>query len=284
MNTEDVSIVRAPRTKDRPYFSMCRATAQDERLSWEARGVLAYLLSKPDDWQVQIPDLQQKCGRDKVRGILQELIDGRYLVKSQEHDPETGKFLRNHYQTYETPFTENPSTVEPSTVNPPITYKRKKQNTDTHSPKPPKGAGKTAKPSAEELFRIEYEQYFTLAEALRAPFLKMDVPAKNTPRSALVDYLEAAKQLAPCGATPDEIPALYAYVKERARREEWKTFGVKALVKYYPDFKAQAYQVSSVNAGDWQLTPAPALPDVNLSLEDRQRMVESTRKQRIGGV
>src|SRR5258707_13097107 len=42
-------IIRASR-KNQPYVMISRTTAQDSTLSWAARGVLAYLLSKPDDW------------------------------------------------------------------------------------------------------------------------------------------------------------------------------------------------------------------------------------------
>jgi hypothetical protein len=133
--TDDIKTIRAPHTKQRPYFSMNRNSAQDDRLSWEARGVLAYLLSKPDDWQVQIKDLQQHCGRDKVRSILNELQEFNYLEVEQVHD-KLGKFARNQFRIHETPFTEKPLTAEPLTANPPLTYNRKKQNTEKDSPAP----------------------------------------------------------------------------------------------------------------------------------------------------
>jgi hypothetical protein len=131
--TDEVNTIRAPRTKDRPYFSMARTTAQDDTLTWEARGVLAYLLSKPDNWQVVVSNLQQKCGRDKVRKILKELTDAHYLEVEQVHDNK-GKFARNQYRVFETPFTENPSTVSPSTANPPLTDNREEQITELDSP------------------------------------------------------------------------------------------------------------------------------------------------------
>lgn len=115
---EEIRTVRTPKTGDRPYFSMARETAQDNRLSWEARGVLAYLLSKPDDWQVMIADLQQNCGRDRVKKILKELEDCCYLKIHRRQHGESGKFTHNEYQVYEVPFTENPSTAKPSTANP----------------------------------------------------------------------------------------------------------------------------------------------------------------------
>jgi len=136
--TDDVKTIRAPRTKDRPYFSMARATAQDNTLTWEARGVLAYLLSKPDDWQVMIKDLQQNCGRDKARTILKELQDHKYLSVEQVHDAK-GKFSRNQYRVFETPFTENPSTVYPSTGNPPLTDNREAQTIELEKDTAPDG-------------------------------------------------------------------------------------------------------------------------------------------------
>lgn len=125
------NIRRAKRDKDHPYFMLARSTAQDEALSWEARGLLAYLLSKPDDWIVNVKDLQQGCGRDKVKSILAELEKSGYLTRETEQPHGTrGRFMRYHYEVHETPFTEKPSTVEPSTANPSLTEYREEQKTD----------------------------------------------------------------------------------------------------------------------------------------------------------
>jgi len=146
--TDEVKTIRAPRTKDRPYFAMARSTAQDTTLTWEARGVLAYLLSKPDDWQVQIKDLQQKCGRDKARAILKELQVHKYLSVEQVHDSK-GKFSRNQYRVFETPFTENPSTGNPSTGNPTLTELETEQNLESQSIAPDGAAQSDSKPKTE---------------------------------------------------------------------------------------------------------------------------------------
>lgn len=129
-----ITIIRTPHDDERPYFSMCRSTAQDRNLSWEARGVLAYLLSKPSDWKVMIADLKQNCGRDKVRKILKELKDNRYMAIGQSRD-EKGHFT-GEYQVYETPITENQSpdtsNRKPVTGNPPL-HNIKKQSTEKKS-------------------------------------------------------------------------------------------------------------------------------------------------------
>jgi len=130
------TIIRVAHDTTNPFFMMVRSTAQDESLSWEARGVLAYLLSKPDDWKVMIPDLQQQCGRDKVKRILAELEDAKYLTVDRDNHDKDGHFAPNNYKVHETPFTENPLTVNPSTEKPltenPQVHKKDVQDTDLH--------------------------------------------------------------------------------------------------------------------------------------------------------
>ena len=145
----DVTIIRAPRGKEHPYFMHRRATAQDRALSFEARGVVAYLLSKPDDWTIALTDLMAEggIGRDKARRILNELAEAGYLKQQQQHG-DGGKFEAVVYVLHEEPqpVTENPSavspvtekpltaeplTAEPSTVNPHHTYKEILQNTES---------------------------------------------------------------------------------------------------------------------------------------------------------
>jgi hypothetical protein len=64
----------------------------DTSLSWQARGLLVYLLSKPDDWEVcidQLVNASEKDGRHTVQAILRELADAGYATLQQRRD-ETG--------------------------------------------------------------------------------------------------------------------------------------------------------------------------------------------------
>lgn len=116
-------IRRSPHTAETEYFLCRRDTAQDRTISFEARGMLAYLLSKPADWIVQPKDLQQKdCGRDKVYRILKELEEHHYLAR--EFIREKGVVKGIEYIVHEEPFPENPDTVEPYTANTDITKYR----------------------------------------------------------------------------------------------------------------------------------------------------------------
>lgn len=128
MENRPTTIVRAAHD-DQPYFLMNRATAQDESLSFAARGMLAYLLSKPDHWQVKVTDLQQNCGRDKVYSLIDELIEARYMDRQIERDPK-GRMVNVQYVVYECPLPEKPDTAEPDTANTDIRYYRELDNTE----------------------------------------------------------------------------------------------------------------------------------------------------------
>jgi len=122
------------RATEGPYFSLRRKTAQERTLSYEARGMLVYLLSKPIDWKVQLADLEQGCGRDKVRKILAELIKHGYIVRSKRRRTgEDHHYLPTEYRVREEPYTENPYTDSPYTEKPTGTDERAVQSTETQS-------------------------------------------------------------------------------------------------------------------------------------------------------
>jgi hypothetical protein len=58
------TIIRARRRHR--FVILDQRAVEDTRLSWAARGLLAYLLSRPDDWRVLINDLRKRgdLGRD----------------------------------------------------------------------------------------------------------------------------------------------------------------------------------------------------------------------------
>ena len=81
--TLDATIVRVPKIRD--YFKAANAVFNDQRLSWEARGLMGYLLSKPDDWQVRMHDLVRRgpAGLHKIRRMLRELEAVGYLRRER---------------------------------------------------------------------------------------------------------------------------------------------------------------------------------------------------------
>lgn len=67
--------------KDSKYFAASNEPFNDKNLSWEARGLMGYLLSKPDDWRIRVYDLmaQGPAGRQKIQHMLAELESAGYL-------------------------------------------------------------------------------------------------------------------------------------------------------------------------------------------------------------
>lgn len=99
-NEKPIRIVRTPHSKDRPYFSMARATAQDSNLSYEALGMLTYLLSKPDSWEINIKDIAKRSTKYKAYKILRELRKAGYMKLEKEKGE--GRFGKWVYQIFET--------------------------------------------------------------------------------------------------------------------------------------------------------------------------------------
>ncbi len=129
------TIVRANHGKAKAFFIMTRDAAQNNDLSWEARGVLSYLLSRPDNWVIKIDDLRRgKCGRDRIRRIIDELIQFGYLEPRRRFKNKKGQWEYTPYKLHETPlvhpFTGNPFTGNPSTDFQSILDNTEGQNTE----------------------------------------------------------------------------------------------------------------------------------------------------------
>lgn len=123
-------ITRAPRP-DSNFYILDKAISGDKRLSWAARGVLIFLLGKPDHWTVspaaltnETKGLKRGTGRDGVYAILNELKEVGYLQASGMRD-QTGSFAGTDYLVSETPcvvfppHTAGPDTAGPRPANPP---------------------------------------------------------------------------------------------------------------------------------------------------------------------
>lgn len=93
MNYFDKSILK--KKKKNNYTSISNDFLQDNSISFEARGLAASLLSRPEDWEINISALMTEgnIGRDKANKIIQELIKAGYMYKSQSRT--SGKFSRN---------------------------------------------------------------------------------------------------------------------------------------------------------------------------------------------
>lgn len=92
----------------------------DKRLSFKARGLLAYMLSKPDDWQFYTSELvkhSETDGRTSIQSALKEIENAGYLVRDQERDT-SGKFKSLDFILYDVPKAESPLAENPQAENP----------------------------------------------------------------------------------------------------------------------------------------------------------------------
>lgn len=118
-----MSIVRAPRPEGN-FYLLNKAISEDRRLSWGARGMLVFLLGKPDHWKVSPAHLRgetagsaKPTGRDGIYGLLDELISAGYVRREQPRS-ESGVLGEVTYLVSETPLPDSPYPAEPLPAGP----------------------------------------------------------------------------------------------------------------------------------------------------------------------
>lgn len=98
-----MSIIRTAK-RENPFVQIDKYFLDDDNLSFEAKGILAYVLSKPDSWTIRKNDLikRSKSGRTRIESALLELMAGGYLNWYQLRS-EGGTFGEWVYDVYERP-------------------------------------------------------------------------------------------------------------------------------------------------------------------------------------
>lgn len=92
------------------YTQIDNTAVNDNRLSFKARGILLYMLSRPDDWQFYEDEISgHSCeGIKSIRAGMNELIACGYVNRTQKR--EKGQFSKYEYTVTEVPkrhFGEN---------------------------------------------------------------------------------------------------------------------------------------------------------------------------------
>jgi hypothetical protein len=113
------TVFRIDKSQRKSWVIMDTRPLSDDRLSWKAKGILSYLLGKPDDWEVRIGDLIKRAtdGDHAVRSAIKELIETGYITRHQERTDE-GTFGPVEYIVREAPLGGFPHAVKPDAGQP----------------------------------------------------------------------------------------------------------------------------------------------------------------------
>lgn len=126
------------RKYERDFCYMANEFLKDSRLSWKAKGIIAYVQMLPDDWVLNMRDLTNRAtdGRDSLYSGIKELEKYGYCAKVMQRNPD-GTIAGYAYEICDKsvfqPFTENPVTDAPQPENP-DTVKPDTDKPDTENP------------------------------------------------------------------------------------------------------------------------------------------------------
>lgn len=103
-----MSIYRIRKDKNNPFVMVNKSILDDERISYKAKGILIYLLSKPDDWVIYESEIAKHApdGIKSVKSGIKELIKYKYIHRFKKRN-EKGQFVGYEYHVFEVP-TEMP--------------------------------------------------------------------------------------------------------------------------------------------------------------------------------
>lgn len=88
--------------KRHKFVQIIQPTVRDKNLSFKARGLLAFLLSYPSDWDFSLKFIVENSGEKiaTVRSALKELEDNGYFQRVR-HTNSKGEVIKWEYIIYE---------------------------------------------------------------------------------------------------------------------------------------------------------------------------------------
>lgn len=160
-----MSVIRISK-REHPYAQIDKRILEDARLSWRAKGVLCYLLSKPDNWRVSVSDVWKsgKEGRNAVQETMAELSEFGYATLEVERD-EKGVLMGKIWTISEEPIlgfsdtTDKPKIIKPK--NRLSGFRRHSNNINSSNNEEREGGSEKKSPTppaAENLTRSEPEK------------------------------------------------------------------------------------------------------------------------------
>ncbi len=90
---------------DADFCIVANSVAQSDTLSLEARGLLLYLISLPDTWQIRMDALQEHTGKGKyaLRRIIHELQAAGHMHRFAIPSPNADSFSGSRWNVFANP-------------------------------------------------------------------------------------------------------------------------------------------------------------------------------------
>ena len=113
LHTINEKVIRIEKTKD--YTIIHNRFLREKTMSMKTKGLMAYLLSLPEDWKIYVTELQNNHadGVTSIKNALKELESFGYLQRERIRD-QYGKMIGMEYILREIPLMDNPSVENPS--------------------------------------------------------------------------------------------------------------------------------------------------------------------------
>lgn len=108
-------INQAKKRRTNPYAQIANSILNDRELSLKAKGLYAFMYSKPDDWNFTASSMaaQLKESRKTILKMLQELRDFG-IVEYQKNQNGTGRYILEDEMPPQTPKSQNDTLAQNS--------------------------------------------------------------------------------------------------------------------------------------------------------------------------
>lgn len=112
-----MKVIKVKRNRD--YTTIHNHFLKQQTMSLKTKGLMAYLLSLPEDWRIYVTELanNHSDGVTAIKGALKELESFGYLSRERMRNNK-GVIIGMEYVLREQPSVENPSMENPPVDNP----------------------------------------------------------------------------------------------------------------------------------------------------------------------
>ena len=104
MKSENTNLLVFRTEHNKNYKTINLTCVQDKKLSWKAKGLHNYLITRPPNWEISIGSLTQQStnGIDSLYAGIRELIKSKYVFRIIKRN-EKNQFEKGGYLTAEIP-------------------------------------------------------------------------------------------------------------------------------------------------------------------------------------